>query len=1135
MLFALCGAWCGALCAGEQPQVLEQSRPVKDILRGGQQHSFLVQAGAGEYFRIVLEPNGLPLELHVIAPSEVPVASAMNIAGEQRSLPVSSLAKDTGDYRVDLTVADAEAPERNYQVTLVEIRQATPSDDSRIRAEGDFEDGKRLQAVGDRESLQQAIARFESAVSLWRAVPDQAGQGRALDAMGDAYWSLGQGVKANDCFKQALELEKAAGDTAGQASAISNLGVAVSLRDPKKALEYFDESLKLSRSVGDHNLEGTTLGNVGSVYMLMGDPRKALDFAAHARDLKRASGDRRGEMTMLSNLAAVHAALGEMHLAIEALEETLPIRRKLHDQRGEANTLLNMATAFAQLGEPDRALDSYNAALPLSRAVGDRRGEARTLTNLGALHMALGAPQDALTRFQEILPISRELKDSHLEESVLINMARAYLQLGEAQPALDFSNKALAIQRKISDQRGEGLGLANLGKVFAFMGESPKALESYQQSLTLLRAANDRAGEADVLDNLSELALRRGDPRSALTSAERALELSTQLDDRRRHALALLNAGSAHVALGESQQASEMLRQALNELTSIGDRLQQSRALYFLASLENTARDWEHAREHLDEALGIDEQIRSAVIGPELRESYFATVLDQYDLRIDVLMHLNEISPGRGYDVEAFETSERARARGLLDLLSEAKGGIRQGVDPALLARQRVVTAQLHAKAERQIELLAAKRDDPRAAAVEKEIRALTSEYHDLEAKILEASPRFASFAQSDPLKLAQLQRDYLSPDTLLLEYAPGEARSFVWAATQNTFRAFVLPKRSVLEGMARRAYESLSSAEGKAGGASALTELARALLGPVAGQLGSRRLVIVASGALQYVPFSALPTPSEPGTPLIVSHEIVSLPSASTIAFLRRGHMDSSRASKVLAVLADPVFNADDPRLAHSGEAHAANMPAREAQRSATGFDLTHFDRLPSTRREALAILALVDPRQSFAALDFDASRTTATSPAMGAYRFVHIASHGLLNSLHPELSGIVLSLVDRDGHPQNGFLQTTDVYNLSLHASLVVLSACQTALGKEVRGEGLVGLTRAFMYAGTPRVVASLWTVPDVSTAELMARFYKGMLVDRLRPPAALRQAQISLWKENRWARPYYWAAFTLQGEWK
>jgi CHAT domain-containing protein len=191
-------------------------------------------------------------------------------------------------------------------------------------------------------------------------------------------------------------------------------------------------------------------------------------------------------------------------------------------------------------------------------------------------------------------------------------------------------------------------------------------------------------------------------------------------------------------------------------------------------------------------------------------------------------------------------------------------------------------------------------------------------------------------------------------------------------------------------------------------------------------------------------------------------------------------------------------------------------------------------FDRLRATRREAEGIVTLAREK-SLKAVDFQANRATATSAELSQYRLLHFATHGLLNSQHPELSGVVLSLVDEQGRPQDGFLRLHEIYNLKLGADLVVLSACQTALGKEIKGEGLVRLTRGFMYAGVPRVVASLWRVPDKATAELMKRFYQGMLREGLTPAAALRAAQVSLWKERRWRQPYYWAAFVLQGEWR
>jgi CHAT domain-containing protein len=167
--------------------------------------------------------------------------------------------------------------------------------------------------------------------------------------------------------------------------------------------------------------------------------------------------------------------------------------------------------------------------------------------------------------------------------------------------------------------------------------------------------------------------------------------------------------------------------------------------------------------------------------------------------------------------------------------------------------------------------------------------------------------------------------------------------------------------------------------------------------------------------------------------------------------------------------------------------------------------------------------------------ALDFRASRDVALGGDLGMYRIVHFATHGLLDDQRPELSGLVLSLVDESGRSQDGFLRLNEIYNLRLSADLVVLSACQTGLGKEVRGEGLIGLTRGFMYAGARSVAASLWKVDDVATRELMKRLYTGLFKSGLKPAAALRAAQLEMLKTTQWRAPYYWAAFVLQGEWK
>jgi CHAT domain-containing protein len=319
--------------------------------------------------------------------------------------------------------------------------------------------------------------------------------------------------------------------------------------------------------------------------------------------------------------------------------------------------------------------------------------------------------------------------------------------------------------------------------------------------------------------------------------------------------------------------------------------------------------------------------------------------------------------------------------------------------------------------------------------------------------------------------------------------------------------------------------------------------ELSRMILTPVLPLIHGKRLLVVTDGALQYIPFAALPATSN-DVLLIQDHEIVNLPSAGTLLILRGRPTSRTVADRTVAILADPVFSSSDYRVnsrfrnsKNSISAQFSMNPRIQRALRETGFNENQpgIPRLPFSRFEANAIAQLIPPEQSLKLLDFNANRAALTDSQIARYRMIHIATHGLLNSQHPELSGVVFSLVDERGRSQNGFLQLHEIYNLDLPADLIVLSACQTALGREIRGEGLVGLTRGFMYAGANRVLASLWKVDDEATAELMRLFYTAMLKKKQSPSAALRTAQSEMQRTKSWSAPYYWSGFTLQGEWR
>jgi len=264
-------------------------------------------------------------------------------------------------------------------------------------------------------------------------------------------------------------------------------------------------------------------------------------------------------------------------------------------------------------------------------------------------------------------------------------------------------------------------------------------------------------------------------------------------------------------------------------------------------------------------------------------------------------------------------------------------------------------------------------------------------------------------------------------------------------------------------------------------------------------------------------------------------------LPSASFLALARQEAGSRVLAAKTVVILADPVFGADDPRVNRNvtasqsrirSEIRGAGVLGSITNRSAADGSVG-LARLPFSRREADEIYGLTKGADALEVLDFRANRDFAMGPELVDYRIVHFATHTFLDDSAPAWSGLVLSLVDEHGRPRDGFLKLQDIYNLRLNADLVVLSACRTALGKNVRGEGIVGLSRGFMYAGAKRVVASLWEVDDAATAEFMTRFYRRLLKE-VRPPAeALNLAQLEMAQQKRWTAPYYWAGFVLQGE--
>jgi CHAT domain-containing protein/Tfp pilus assembly protein PilF len=1027
------------------------------------------------------------------------------------------------------------------------------SEPSQREADGLFAEGERLRNQGTAQSVRGALEPYEQALALFRGAGDRVKEAETLTNIGRCHDFLGDKQKALAIYAEALPLHRAAGQKNGEASTLNYIALVYDyLGERPKALETLAQALPLARDSGDRHVEANTLNNIGLIHHNTGGNQTALEYYQQALAIHRTIGHELGQATNLLNIAGAYEYLGDKKTALDYLGQALALYRRVGTPHYLASTLNNMGTCTFYLDKAREALDLYGQALDQWRATGELSGTAATLHNMAHVYESIGEYQLALEHYEKALPLHRASNYRAGEGNTLTNLGRLYFSLGDPDKALDCYTRALALHRAVNNRTSEATTLTQLGNLHASRGDSEKALGLYNEALSLTRATGDRVAEAILLNRLGGLHASSHRLPEAVEAHQQALALYSTIGSPRGQGLSLTLLGVARAADGHPGEAIGLYDRALPLLREGADRSGEAHTLFQVARAERARGNLAAAERRLESALAILESLRSKVARQDLRASYFASVQDYYEMEIDLLMQRERAEPGRGFAGAALLASERARARGLLDILTEAQADIRQGVDPALLDRERSLQQALDLKAGSLNRLLSGKHSDDQAAAAAREVDNLTSDYQDAEARIRQTSPRYAALTQPEPLSLERTQREVLDEGTELLEFALGTERSYLWAVTPNSIISFDLPGRVVIEGAARR-FANLASRPGPIEEAhEAASALGRLLLAPASASLGTKRLVIVAAGALQYVPFAALSL-GAPGSyrPLILDHEVVSLPSAAALALLRGETAGRARAKKTLAVLADPVFRTDDPRVdsapgrsapssAPRAEEGASKPSSRDLERAAVESGVAEgslrFPRLIGSRREAARIAALVPEADRLAALDFEASRATVTSSEFSQYRIVHLATHGLLDSVHPELSGVVLSLVDKRGEPQDGFLRLHDIYNLRLSAELVVLSACQSALGKEIKGDGLVSVTRGFMYAGAPRVVASLWKVDDAATADLMARFYAGMLGSGgLRPAAALRSAQLTLAKERRWQAPYYWAPFVLQGEWR
>jgi CHAT domain-containing protein/Tfp pilus assembly protein PilF len=783
------------------------------------------------------------------------------------------------------------------------------------------------------------------------------------------------------------------------------------------------------------------------------DLRKALAFW-------EASGFREGQADAAYELGRLLSARGAKSEALRSLDKAFSAYHSLRNLRQEAAVLNLLGAAYAELGT-GHALPFYERALRLARMTKDSELEAAVLYDRGRLYSKSSEFEIALKDLASALAIQHALREPIAEAKTLNALGNVYSSLEQTDIALSFCKNALNILKDQQDAYLSGLTFASLGDIYQKRGDSERAILDYERSFALLQNTGHSRDETTVLNNLATAYFSVGRYPEALNAFQLCQKIFESLEETSEAAVAWANSGWVLASMERYKDAFVAYSRALAMVRGRKRPLLEVEAYHGLAWAEWRQGRLNSAREVLGKALAAMELLRTKADRAELRSSFLAGRQGLYDLLVEILMAQQRREPGKRYDILAFEASERARSRTLLD---ELEG---RPVLPALSLR-------------------------------------------DIQQQVLGTE------------------------DVVLLEYFLGDKRSYLWVVTATSFASYELPASgSQIVAGAREVYslqEASKKLELRSNAIRKSIDLSRLLFGQLGDRLQGKKLLIVAPPALQYISFGALPEDFQesrwqgsawPRT-LTMDHEITVELSATVLATLRRLHRGRRRASKPIAVLADPVFSTADERVAGS-----AFRGAEEKSPS--------FPRLQYSQSEAAAIAAQVTEGKPLLALGFSANRQDVLAGILKGYNCLHFSTHGVPDGEKPDRSAIVLSLVDREGKPIEGRLRAGEIAKLELPADLVVLSACRTGLGREVRGEGLVGLTQAFFCAGASRVMVSLWNVDDQATASLMGHFYQNLFQAHLSPAAALKEAQVWMWRQPRWNAPTYWAGFVLQGEWK
>ncbi|XP_067034132.1 tetratricopeptide repeat protein 28-like [Acropora muricata] len=944
-----------------------------------------------------------------------------------------------------------------------------------------------------RNDFRKAIEYKEKHLKIAREIGDQAGEGQAYGILGNAYFSLGDFRKAIEYNEKCLKIAKEIGDRGGEGRAYGSLGVAYrSLGDFRKAIEYHEKALRIAVEVVNRAGEGRAYGNLGLAYNSLGDFRKAIDYNEKHLKIAIEIGDRGGEGRATGNIGCSYQSLGDFRKAIEYHEKNLKIAIEISDRAVEGGAYGCLGVAYNSLGDFRKAIEYHEKRLKIAKEIGDRAGEGRAYGCLGVGYDSLGDFRKAIEYHEKRLKIAKKLGDRVQEGGAYACLGVAYRSLGDFRKAIAYHEKQLRIATEIGDPVGEGGAYGNLGNTYFSLGDLRKATEHHEKCLKIAIEIGDRAGEGGTYGNLGNDYILLGDFRKATELNEKRLKIAIEIGDRAGEGRAYGNLGIVHTLLGDFRKAIEYHEKNLKIAIEIGGRLGEGVAYGGLGSTYITQGDLRKAIEYLEKDLKIAIEIgnrdREGNAYHNIGIAYYR--LGQFDVAVgnfvsalDVYNTLRSLLKSEGIWKMKFRDQHEMTYTSLWrSLLRIGK------INDALVAADQGRAQTLYDNLLTQYGLAS-----PSSCATcdskETTIRLFTelsSQIIFLALEGLRINIWFLRRGQKVAFRQGMLEADITKKDPIraLLQTALRKIEAEVKVRCEDRTLGQLDDEFSSSREVCEEVEKPCQSSDNP------FRPFDKAVVGPIADLLGCQfdELVIVSDGVLCFTPWAAI----------LESIRIRTVPSLTSYQLISSVPEDHHKKTGALLV-GNPCLNDLEKPLPD----------------------------LPCAQEEVEMIASILNTR----ALTGREATKAEVIKRMSSVGLIHIAAHGNKHTGEIALSPN-LGWTSKFPREEDFILRMSDVQAANLRARLVVLSCCHSGRGRILKGEGVVGIARAFLAAGARSVLISLWAIDDEATMVFMKSFYQHLKEGKT-ASTAIHQTMKSLRESEKFSEMRYWAPFQLIGD--